>query len=347
MGEDLVLYKDLGGRFGLLDRHCPHRRADLSYGFVEDTGIRCNYHGWLMDETGRCLEQPYDDTVNPRSRAKERCSTKAYPVKRVRRPAVGLYGAAAGARTAGVGAVHLGERLPRDRALRRAVQLVPVPGELLRPRAFRMDARQLEPAARRQDRSLCRKHLKLKFEEFDYGFIYKRVREDPTSAIRTGPSAASRCGRTASISATTSNGACRSTTRTRCSVAWFFMRVPKGREPYVQDSVPTWVSPIKDENGRWISSHVINQDIIAWVGQGRIADRTKENIGASDLGIAMMRKRLFEELDAVAAGPRPEGGDPQSQRRAVRRTALFPEAGEHRRASRSRSTTSIRCCKRG
>ena len=29
MGEDLVLYKDIGGRFGLIDRHCPHRRADL------------------------------------------------------------------------------------------------------------------------------------------------------------------------------------------------------------------------------------------------------------------------------------------------------------------------------
>src|SRR5690348_819634 len=27
MGEDLVLYKDLGGRYGLLDRHCRHRRA--------------------------------------------------------------------------------------------------------------------------------------------------------------------------------------------------------------------------------------------------------------------------------------------------------------------------------
>ena len=36
MGEDLVLYKDLGGPFGLVDRHCPHRRADLSYGWVEE-----------------------------------------------------------------------------------------------------------------------------------------------------------------------------------------------------------------------------------------------------------------------------------------------------------------------
>jgi 5,5'-dehydrodivanillate O-demethylase len=81
LGEDLVLYKDQGGRYGLLDRHCPHRRADLSYGYVEEIGIRCNYHGWLMDEAGRCIEQPYDDTVNPNSRAKERCNTPAYPVK--------------------------------------------------------------------------------------------------------------------------------------------------------------------------------------------------------------------------------------------------------------------------
>jgi 5,5'-dehydrodivanillate O-demethylase len=74
----------------------------------------------------------------------------------------------------------------------------------------------------------------------------------------------------------------------------------------VQETVPTWVSPIKDENGRWISSHVINQDIIAWVGQGRVADRTKENIGASDMGIAMIRKRLFDDLDTIAQGRDPK-----------------------------------------
>ena len=70
----------------------------------------------------------------------------------MRRAAVGLYGPAAGAGIAGLGAVHLGERFPRGRALRRALQLVPVPGKLLRPGALRMDARELEPAARRQDR---------------------------------------------------------------------------------------------------------------------------------------------------------------------------------------------------
>ena len=46
MGEDLVLYKDLAGAFGLIERQCAHRRADLSYGFVEKCGLRCSYHGW-------------------------------------------------------------------------------------------------------------------------------------------------------------------------------------------------------------------------------------------------------------------------------------------------------------
>jgi phenylpropionate dioxygenase-like ring-hydroxylating dioxygenase large terminal subunit len=40
MGEDLVLYRDGSGNLGLVDRHCPHRRADLSYGWVEECGLR-------------------------------------------------------------------------------------------------------------------------------------------------------------------------------------------------------------------------------------------------------------------------------------------------------------------
>ena len=61
LGENLVLYKDLSGTYGLLDRHCPHRRADLSYGYVEQHGLRCNYHGWLFGENGACLAQHFDD----------------------------------------------------------------------------------------------------------------------------------------------------------------------------------------------------------------------------------------------------------------------------------------------
>ena len=58
LGEDLVLFRDSNGRVGLLDIHCAHRGADLSYGRVEDGGLRCIYHGWLYDIRGRCIDQP-------------------------------------------------------------------------------------------------------------------------------------------------------------------------------------------------------------------------------------------------------------------------------------------------
>src|SRR5487761_319223 len=80
MGEDLVLYKDRSGTLGLVDLHCAHRRSDLSYGYVEDTGLRCNYHGWLWDEQGRCLAQPFEDMVHPDDHFKDKVTIKAYPV---------------------------------------------------------------------------------------------------------------------------------------------------------------------------------------------------------------------------------------------------------------------------
>ena len=58
LGEDLVLFREPSGQPGLLDIHCPHRGADLSYGRLEDGGLRCIYHGWLFDIRGRCLDQP-------------------------------------------------------------------------------------------------------------------------------------------------------------------------------------------------------------------------------------------------------------------------------------------------
>ena len=58
LGEDLVLFRDSSGRPGLLEIHCAHRGADLSYGRVEDGGLRCIYHGWLYDIRGRCIDQP-------------------------------------------------------------------------------------------------------------------------------------------------------------------------------------------------------------------------------------------------------------------------------------------------
>lgn len=58
LGENLVLFRDDQGRPGLLGLHCSHRGTDLSYGRVEDGGLRCLYHGWLYDISGCVIEQP-------------------------------------------------------------------------------------------------------------------------------------------------------------------------------------------------------------------------------------------------------------------------------------------------
>lgn len=58
LGQDFVLFKDAQGRFGLLDRDCPHRGADLAYGRNEGDGLRCPFHGWKFDVTGQCTETP-------------------------------------------------------------------------------------------------------------------------------------------------------------------------------------------------------------------------------------------------------------------------------------------------
>ncbi|KTS12851.1 Rieske 2Fe-2S domain-containing protein [Microbacterium testaceum] len=57
MSEDLVLFKKREG-WGLISRYCAHRGVDLSYGRLEEDGIRCLYHGWLYNGEGRCVEQP-------------------------------------------------------------------------------------------------------------------------------------------------------------------------------------------------------------------------------------------------------------------------------------------------
>jgi len=305
LGENLVLYKNLSGSYGLVDRHCPHRRADMSYGWVEAPGIRCSYHGWRFDESGRCLEQPYEDTANPKP-SKAGCDIKAYPVREL----AGLLWAYLG--PAPAPELPVWEPFNWQNGFREIV-LADVPCNWFQCQENSIDPVHFEWMHDNWSNRLrggddnAPKHLKLKFEEFDHGFIYKRVREGQSEQDRYW---------TVGRVALWPNGFYLGRhfewrvpvdDENTLSVAWFFVRVPKGREPYMQKSIPTWFSPIKGPDGRWITSHVINQDIVAWVGQGTIADRTKEHLRSSDVGITMMRGRFFEELEAIKAGRDPKG----------------------------------------
>lgn len=58
LGEDLVIFRDGQGRYGLLARACPHRGTDLAFGRLEADGLRCAFHGWKFAVDGKCLETP-------------------------------------------------------------------------------------------------------------------------------------------------------------------------------------------------------------------------------------------------------------------------------------------------
>ena len=82
-------------------------------------------------------------------------------------------------------------------------------------------------------------------------------------------------------------------------------RCPRGA--ITRRTTTTWHSPIRDEKtGRWIDSHVMNQDFIAWMGQGVISDRENENLAASDKGVALIRRRFLEDLDGMESGRDPK-----------------------------------------
>jgi 5,5'-dehydrodivanillate O-demethylase len=291
-----------------VDRNCPHRRADLSYGFVEKCGLRCNYHGWLFDRDGTILEQPYEDTAHPEVRLKDKMKIKSYPV----------------AARAGLLWAYLGPApaplLPNWEPFtwkNGFVQVVisEIPCNWLQGQENSIDPVHFEwmhanwsVRLRGKGEPYGPKHLKIDFREFEHGFTYNRIREDTDenhplwtvgrvclwpNAVFTGDHFEYR------VPVDDDN---------MLSVGWFFSRVPQEQEPYVQPLVPTWYGPIKDEKtGRWITSHVMNQDFIAWIGQGQVADRTKENLGASDRGVAMIRRQYMKDMDAIRRGEDPKG----------------------------------------
>jgi phenylpropionate dioxygenase-like ring-hydroxylating dioxygenase large terminal subunit len=60
LGEPYVVFRTAaegGEPVAFVDR-CPHRLAPLSLGRREDAVLRCAYHGWCFDRSGRCVEIP-------------------------------------------------------------------------------------------------------------------------------------------------------------------------------------------------------------------------------------------------------------------------------------------------
>ena len=237
LGEDLVLYKDLSGRWGLIDRHCRHRRADLSYGYVEARGLRCNYHGWLYDEAGSCLAQPYEDVAHPEARLRDAVHIKAYPV----------------AELGGLIWAYLGPE-PRP--------LVPDWEFFSWPNGFRQIVKAEIPCNwfQCQENSIdpvhfewthsnwglrlkgrtgpyAPHHVKVDFSEFEYGFQYKRIRSDTSERDELWTIGRVCLWPNALFTGNHIEYRVPIDDENTLSITWTFSRVPKEREPYVQEGV--------------------------------------------------------------------------------------------------------------
>ena len=314
LGEDLVLFKNRTGAFGLIGAACPHRRASLLYGIPTDDGIRCPYHGWKFDGSGRCLEQPNEP---PESNFKDKVSLAGYPVQEMG----GLLWAYLGPQPAPLiprydgfvieGTIrHCGRAVINCNWLQIMENSVdPLHTEWLHGNLYEFLREQRGAPVKV---AISRKHAKIAFDEFPWGIVKRRLlvgQSEDVSDWTTGHPIMF-----PNMLAVGSGGGAWTQYTFQIRVPrddvstnhfWFHAFVPPAGADVPQrllDRVAMYEAPIRDANGQYLLEYVHVQDIMAWETQGPIADRSLEGIGTSDIGLVTYRKMLQRELKKVEDG---------------------------------------------
>ena len=312
LGEELVIYRDRSGTLGIVDKYCTHRRASLAYGVVEEQGIRCQYHGWKFDETGRCIEQPFEDSTHPEDNFRDKCGIRAYKVEELG----GLIFAYMGPDPAPL--------LPRWGNLVwencvRDIVITHLPCNWLQCQENSLDSthtEHLHDFAGRYFRQLIdgeepdfkrtRAHTKIAYDVYKHGIIKRRTTEDrDENHVRW------RIGHSILFphilwhNATMQFRVPIDDTNT-LHISMYVWRAAPGQEAPKQDIVPSRVVPVVDENGQFtFLNRLFNQDYMVWATQGPIAKRELEKLGEGDKGVILFRKVLMEQVNLVREGKEP------------------------------------------
>jgi 5,5'-dehydrodivanillate O-demethylase len=316
LGEDLVLYKDRAGAYGLIGELCPHRRASLAYGIPTAEGIRCPYHGWMFDATGACIQQPNEPEG---SVFKDKVRTSGYPVAELG----GMLWAYLGPAPAPLVPPLDGlvDTRPAIRQVAKAIvncnwlqimenSLDPVHAEWLHGVLYEF---LMERAGVKTP--IAKHHLKIAFDEFPFGLIKRRLlegqREDASDWTTGHP-----VFFPLTLAVGSAGGLWQQYAfQIRVPIDdehtyhyWYHSYVPAPDvtvPAHLLARVPTYEVPARDERGEYLLEYFHAQDVMAWETQGAIADRTVEALGASDRGVTLFRRQLLRELEKSERGEDP------------------------------------------
>jgi 5,5'-dehydrodivanillate O-demethylase len=315
LGEDLTLFRSAAGELGLIGDLCPHRCISMSYGIPDERGLRCAYHAWLFDSAGNCVEQPWDDRSNPEARFRDKVKIKAYPVQELG----GLIFAYMGPQPEPL--LPRWDLLVRD-DVDRAVDIQPIPCNFLQCMDNSFDPLhfeflhaefgnyQLQRNGRPPGMTKRAKHLKIAFDLFEYGVYKRRLLEGQAE-----DGADWTIGHPVLFPTTLSIGdenrgglhfrvPIDDTNTTQFVYSTKVRDAGDAPKPLTYD-----LQIVFDDKGNVISeiNTTMKQDMVAWVAQGPISDRTQEHLSSGDKGLIMYHKMLNDNIDKVARGEDPMG----------------------------------------
>ena len=320
LGENLVVFQDKSGRYGVVAEQCPHRKASLAFGRVDEQGIRCPYHGWKFDCAGKCLEQPAEPETGG---FKDKIKHTAYPCERLG----GLLWAYLGPEPRpllprwDVLAWENGKRWIEKHEIYHCNWLQPMENSVDPSHLYWLHGETAHLVG-----VVGKYEEEHNFIPFEYGIL--KQRRTPGRK----PGEGTQLDQHPLVFPITLRHVFRALKTTGWLLHNVQIRVPVDdahTQVYVvyftpnetdhspaNGDTPWEYFPIRDKQGEYRLDHVLVQDAMAWETQGAPTDRTQEHLGVGDEGVILLRKVLRAQIEIVQKGGEPLGlvRDPSKNR---------------------------------